>query len=112
MYIELRKRIKPYSVYLSRANQHIVGMINVTSAKLHMALNDIWELDIEIDKYISTKKANKHYGSIGQYMEIFIKGIGWFRINGEPEEHEDYSNGKIYKTFTIMAMRLSYKMLI
>ena len=100
MYIELRKRIKPYEIYLARPNQHIIGRIDATSAKLHMVLNDIWELSVEIDKYTFAKTENKNYSSIGQYMELYIKDIGWFRINGEPEEREDYSNGKIYKSFT------------
>lgn len=91
----------PHEIYLARVNQHIIGRINPNYAKLHAMLNDIWTIDIEIDKYTVSDKKNKYYDSIKQYMELYIKDIGWFRINEEPEEKEDYTSGKISKRFTV-----------
>lgn len=100
LYTKVNGKISPTEIYIARANQHIIGRLNCNSAKITMNLLDIWELDIEVDKLLQPNVYNKHYGKIQQYMEIYVKEIGWFRINGEPEEHFDYASGRIYKTFT------------
>lgn len=100
MYTRIDGQVMPTEVYIARANQHILGRLNCNSAKLQANLLDIWELSIEVDKNITTDRLNPHYGKIQQYMEIWVKGIGWFRINGEPEERMEYTSGRIYKTFT------------
>lgn len=95
----LRNRAEPCEIYLSRANRHILGKLNVLSAKFHPKLLDIWELDIEIAKH-KDKEKNPYYESIKQYMEIYVPNVGWFRINGHPDETYDYSTGTYQKHFT------------
>lgn len=100
IFMELRHKTQPCDLYLARANRHLIGKMNVKSAKLGMFLNDIWELDVEMDKYLDINKINPYYPNVSQYKEVFITDVGWFRLNGQPIETEEYSSGRIYKRFT------------
>lgn len=90
-------------MYLSKPNKKIITPLNgVEKAHLKVSLYDIWEINFEVDKYITTRtgkiQKNPSYDKISHSMEISVENIGWFRINSYPEEQ--YSNGRWYKTFT------------
>lgn len=93
MYKFLRNMAQPCEIYLSRANRHVIGKLNVNRAKLHVQLLNIWELTIDVPK-----GNNHYYDSIKQYMEICVPNVGWFRINGHPTEYLDYTTGLYYKS--------------
>lgn len=89
-------------MYLSKPNKKIITPLNgVEKARLKVSLYDIWEINFEVDKYITTRtgkiQKNPSYDKISHSMEISVENIGWFRINSYPEEQ--YSNGRWYKTF-------------
>ena len=89
-------------MYLSKPNKKIITPLNgVEKAHLKVSLYDIWEINFEVDKYITTRtgkiQKNPSYDKISHSMEISVENIGWFRINSYPEEQ--YSNGRWYKTF-------------
>ncbi len=91
-------KTKPLDIYLSRpSGQHLGKLNGINKARLHMYLKDAWEIEFEVDKYIS-EKPNKIYDYLLPFMEIFIDTIGWFRINTLPTENE--KDGRVYKTFT------------
>ena len=93
MYKFLRNMAQPCEIYLSRANRHIIGKLNAKTAKLHVQLLSMWELNLEIPK-----ENNHYYDYINQYMEIYVPKVGWFRINGHPTEFLDYTTGSHYKS--------------
>lgn len=88
----------PHKFYLARPNQHIIKPLSgIVSARLTAKLNDIWEIDFEVDKYLD-QRLNPLYERLISFMEIKVDGLGWFRINSMPTEIDDGS--RIYKTFT------------
>lgn len=96
-------KARPTKMYLSKPNKKIITPLNgVKKAHLKVSLYDIWEINFEVDKYITTRtgkiQKNPSYDKISHSMEISVEKIGWFRINSYPEEQ--YSNGRWYKTFT------------
>ena len=95
-------KTRPTKMYLSKPNKKIITPLNgVEKAHLKVSLYDIWEINFEVDKYITTRtgkiQKNPSYDKISHSMEISVENIGWFRINSYPEEQ--YSNGRWYKTF-------------
>ena len=86
-------------LFLSRPNHHIIGPLECQSARLHLYLRDITELSIRVYKK-QNGVINKLYDLLNPFMEIYIPDIGWFRINGQPNEYIDYSSDSVYKQVT------------
>lgn len=85
-------------IYLARPGQHKIGQLDgIETARLYVYLQDLWKVEITIDKYIDGK-INKLYNKIQPLMEIFIENIGWFRIDSPSSEHQ--SDGRVYLNFT------------
>jgi len=99
MFIFQKDQARPKDIYLASPNNQIIGLLDgVTSARLVPRFNDIWELNVVVDRYVD-EVPSKQYDHILQYMELHIPEIGWFRINQLPKETFE-SNGRVYKTFT------------
>lgn len=90
-----------YSVAIPR-HKIVSPLLGVVSSYLTMELRDIWKIDFEVDKYIyidETDQLNPSYQYLIAGCEIFLQGIGWFRIDDPPEENED-ADGRVYLSFT------------
>ena len=99
MFLFQKDQARPKDIYLASPNNQIIGLLDgVTSARLVPRFNDIWELNVVVDRYVD-EVPSKQYDHILQYMELHIPEIGWFRINQLPKETFE-SNGRVYKTFT------------
>jgi len=99
MFIFQKDQARPKDIYLASPNNQIIGLLDgVASARLTPRFNDIWELNVVVDRYVD-EVPSQQYDHILQYMELHIPEIGWFRINQLPKETFE-SNGRVYKTFT------------
>lgn len=102
--IELNKKIKSPRIYIAKPNMETQrNLAGVETAKLRAYLNDIWEIQFDVSKYITNRKGqikeNPAYSLLTHSNEIKIDTLGWFRINTEPTENYS-SDGRWYKTFT------------
>ena len=89
---------EPKRLYLARPGQHKIGQLNgIVTARLYVYLQDIWKIDVTIDKYINGS-LNKLYNKIRPLMEIWVPDIGWFRIDTPGSEYQ--SGGRTYMTFS------------
>lgn len=93
----------PTDIYLARPGGAYIGKVNgIVQAKLHQYLRDAWEINFEIDKYITLDNGqtikNKIYDLLLPLMELHVQNIGWFRISKLPDENVEAT--RIYKTFT------------
>lgn len=91
-------------MYIARINRKTLrNLSGVESAKIKPRLNDIWEIQYEVNKYITDRtgkiKLNPVYNLLTHSMEIKVENIGWFRINTTPQESYS-SDGRCYKSFT------------
>lgn len=99
--------VTPMEFYLSLPNRNIIKKLNgITTATLTSKFNGIWEIHMEVDKYINNK-LNPAYDKLLPKMEIRIGNdtsdncIGWFRIENNPtERHDTNSSSRVYKEFT------------
>jgi len=98
MFIFKKEQARAKEIYISKPNNGMLGPLDgITSAKFTPKFNDIWELDVSVDKYIDGVLSSK-YDAILQYMELYVPDIGWFRITEAPKETMD-KHGHTYKTF-------------
>ena len=86
MFIFQKDQARPKDIYLASPNNQIIGLLDgVTSARLTPRFNDIWELNVVVDRYVD-EVPSQQYDHILQYMELHIPEIGWFRINQLPKK--------------------------
>lgn len=101
--INIRKndRLRMYIAKPNWKTQRNLG--GIESAKLRAYLNDIWEIQFDVNKYMTNRKGqikeNPAYQLLEHSNEIMVDNLGWFRINAKP--NESYSNdGRWHKLFT------------
>lgn len=99
---DIRKRPSPAAIYLANPNHKIIRTLSgITKARLKPSLLDIWEIDFEVDKYLTNdigkRYINPLYDKITLLMELKVSDLGWFRIDEMPEEHQ--SGERVYKSF-------------
>lgn len=99
---DIRNRPSPAIIYLANPNHKIIRTLSgITKARLKPSLLDIWEIDLEVDKYLTNdigkRYVNPLYDRITLLMELKVSDLGWFRIDEMPEEHQ--SGERVYKSF-------------
>lgn len=99
---DIRNRPSPAIIYLANPNHKIIRTLSgITKARLKPSLLDIWEIDFEVDKYLTNdigkQYINPLYDKITLLMELKVSDLGWFRIDEMPEEHQ--SGERVYKSF-------------
>lgn len=99
---DIKKRPSPAIIYLANPNHKIIRTLSgITKARLKPSLLDIWEIDFEVDKYLTNdigkQYINPLYDKITLLMELKVSDLGWFRIDEMPEEHQ--SGERVYKSF-------------
>ena len=90
-----------FSVAIPR-HKIVSPLLGVVTSYLTMELRDVWKIDFEVDKYISIKEEtqlNSSYQYLIAGCEIYLEGVGWFRVDDPPEETEDI-DGRVYLSFT------------
>lgn len=90
---DIYHRTVPAEVYLARPGKRLVGRINgirEDSANCQINLNNTSTLQISIDRNIDGK-LNPLYDKIQVHYELRVTGIGWFKINEDPEIDNDGS---------------------
>ena len=94
---------RPAKIFLANPNRKIIGVLpGIESATLSVKFNDIWELDLEVDKTISKFDElieNPLYDPIDTNMEIYVEDLAWFKLSSAPSVKTDAE--REYKTFTV-----------
>lgn len=102
--LDLLNNLQSPAIYISNPNHKILKpLLGICSARANFQLRDIWEIDFEVDAFMSdrvgVRVSNPSYELITHSREVWVENIGWFRINTYPSEQID-DNGRKYKSFT------------
>lgn len=98
---------EPYDFYLVNPEGKAICALNSidpTSSSLTATLNDRWELNFSVEKYIDINNDGNFvlangYDSLEKGMEIYVPGIGYFVITEVPvTQFDGYSEIKNIKT--------------
>lgn len=128
MHIEFHNDMKSKQprIYLSKPGEKkscILNSIKTDTVTLTFNLKDFAKLEFDIDKYVYDDYQSKQiiangYDTIDFLMELYVEGIGWFRINETPQvRYDGYTETKSItaesiqcelQDFNIVGLKINY----
>lgn len=88
---DIFNRTEPSDFYLAKPGKRILGKLNGVredSCNIDLNVNNTFVLTCDIDRIVDGEISN-YYDKLQQHYEIYVTGIGWFKINEEPELSND-----------------------
>lgn len=88
---DIFNRTEPSDFYLAKPGKRILGKLNgikQDTCNVELNINNTSVLTCDIDRIVDGEISN-YYDRLEQHYEIYVTGIGWFKINEEPEVSND-----------------------
>lgn len=88
---DIFNRTEPSEFYLAKPGKRILGKLNgirEDTCNIDLNVNNTFVLTCDIDRIVDGEISN-YYDKLQQHYEIYVTGIGWFKINEEPELSND-----------------------
>ena len=88
---DIFKRTEPSQVFIAKPGKRILGQLNgieEDSCYVEINLNNTATLSFTVDRIVNGEISN-WYDYLEQHYELYVTGIGWFKINEEPEVNYD-----------------------
>ena len=88
---DIFNRTEPSEFYLAKPGKRILGKLNgikEDTCNIELNVNNTFVLTCDIDRIVDGEISN-YYDKLQQHYEIYVTGIGWFKINEEPELSND-----------------------
>lgn len=101
-------RTEPSEVYIAKPGQRLIGKlfgIQEDSAYCEINLNNTNTFEFTLDRDLSGE-VNPFYDYVDVHYELYLKNIGWFKINEQPEINSD----GIVETKTVRAESLEIEL--
>lgn len=93
---------QPAKIYLAGPGGRMTAPLQgVEKARLTQKFNDIWEMDLEVCRTLTSPEGNREnpaYPLLLPMQELYVEDLGWFRIQKTPSITMDGT--REYKAFT------------
>ena len=109
-------RIEPSRIYLAKPGHKILGVLNgvdPSSVQLQLNFNNYSEISFDVKRYIASDPLldapdstsalveSSFYDYLDRFMELYVSGIGWFKIQYPASQHDGRQESKHITAYSL-----------